>query len=352
MQRQDEINQKRLISEHKIQLLEIDQVQLFFDSIKSKETRNKYFCYLRKYRQSFEKDPLSEKDPKIIGDQIIQFINSCKKKGMSYGAIHNYVTVVVSFYKINDVILNTIKIAKFLPEQRKVKKDRAYTHEEILRLLEGADERMKVVILLLASTGMRIGALPSLKIASIQGDKITIYENDREEYFTFITTECKKAIDSYLDMRSRYGEKLTDNSPLIREQFDIRDKFAIPVAKGIGRSALIWKLEDIARRSGVRTMQVPIAHGFRKFYTNQLIKSNVKAEVRLRLEGHSIGITDHYWRPSEEDMYLEYQKATNALTINEENRLKNRIEKLEVEKSQLELLTKDVEMLKRKMRNK
>jgi hypothetical protein len=31
------------------------------------------------------------------------------------------------------------------------------------------------------------------------------------------------AIDSYLDMRSRYGEKLNDNSPLIREEFNIRD---------------------------------------------------------------------------------------------------------------------------------
>jgi hypothetical protein len=39
-------------------------------------------------------------------------------------------------------------------ENTKLFKDRAYTTEEIQRLLTKADERMRVVILLLASTGI------------------------------------------------------------------------------------------------------------------------------------------------------------------------------------------------------
>lgn len=35
-----------------------------------------------------------------------------------------------------------------MPEQKRVRKDRAYTHEEISKLLEVADERMRVIILL------------------------------------------------------------------------------------------------------------------------------------------------------------------------------------------------------------
>ena len=49
-----------------------------------------------------------------------------------------------------------------MPEPKRARKDRAYTHEEIGKMLEIADERMRAVILLLASTGMRIGAIPSL----------------------------------------------------------------------------------------------------------------------------------------------------------------------------------------------
>lgn len=114
-----------------------------------------------------------------------------------------------------------------MPERRRVKKDRAYTHQEISKLLEITDDRMRAVILLLASSGLRIGAISSLRLRSLDDMKLLVYENDSEEYLTFITPECKKAIDSYLDMRSRYGEKLTDDSYLIREQFDIRDQFQI-----------------------------------------------------------------------------------------------------------------------------
>jgi integrase len=189
------------------------------------------------------------------------------------GAIHNYVSMILAFYKINDIVLNTSKISKFMPEQRKVKKDRGYTHEEISKMLEISDERTRVIILLLSSTGMRIGAIPSLRIRNLQDNKIIVYENDKEEYFSFITPECKQAIDSYLDMRSRYGEKLNDESFLIREQFDIRDQFAIGKCRSISRETLQWKLKDITRRSNVRSKQVPIAHGFRKFFTTQLVNS-------------------------------------------------------------------------------
>ena len=103
---------------------------------------------------------LSEKDPRVIERQIIDFINKMKNEGKNWGAIHNYVSTILAIYKINDIVLNTAKISKFMPEQRKVKKDRGYTHEEISKMLEISDERTRVIILLLASTGMRIGAIP------------------------------------------------------------------------------------------------------------------------------------------------------------------------------------------------
>lgn len=86
-------------------------------------------------------DMLSEKDPRVIERQIIDFIIRMKEKGKGYAYLHNYVTVVISFYRINDIILNQGKISKFMPEQIRMRRDRAYTHEEISKLLEIADER-------------------------------------------------------------------------------------------------------------------------------------------------------------------------------------------------------------------
>jgi hypothetical protein len=56
-------------------------------------------------------------------------------------------------------------------------------------------------LLLMSSSGMRVGALSLLKIRNLEKIdkyslyKITVYENEYEEYVTFCTPECAKAID-------------------------------------------------------------------------------------------------------------------------------------------------------------
>jgi integrase len=199
-------------------------LDLFLSSIRSPETRSGYNTYFKKYLEFLQTDDIFYgNNPRLIEQKIIGFLIDMRNKGKGYSSIHNYISAVLAFYKINDVILNISKINKFVPENRKVRNDRAFTHEEISKLLDAADERMKVVILLLASSGLRLGAIFSLRIRHLQKRKLLVYENDREEYFTFVTPECQKVVDSYLDMRSRYGEKIDNESFLIREQFDLRD---------------------------------------------------------------------------------------------------------------------------------
>jgi hypothetical protein len=207
---------------------------------------------------------------------------------------------------MNRVSLDTKHIREYLPEFKKSKKDRPYEFEQILKLLDIADERMRTVVLLLASTGMRIGAIPGLRLRNIEKVstdsglviyKITVYEGFNQEYTTFCTPECSTAIDNYLKMRSRYGEKLTEDSFLIREQFDVRDQFAISKCKGTKANTLTIKLIDLAVRAGIRQKEVlegrphgtirndvPIAHGFRKFFTTQLVNADPDVKTELRCE--------------------------------------------------------------------
>jgi integrase len=291
-----------------------------------------------------DNDLFCQNNPRLVEAKIIEFIMSLRDEGKSYAAILNYLNAVKGFYKINDFILNSHKINKFMPEQIKVKKDRAYTHEEISRLLDVADERMRVVILLLASSGIRLGAIPAIGLRNFEDNKLTVYENTREENITFITPECKKAIDFYLDMRSRYGEKLTDSSYLIREQFDIRDQFAIRSPKQVTHKLIQWKLISLAEKSGIRKRgsdkssrhDIMIAHGFRKFFTTQLVNSKINPEIRAMLLGHDIGLAGAYYKPTVEEMYTEYEKAIDNLTIDPANRLQRKIETLTIEKSRLD----------------
>ena len=87
-----------------------------------------------------------------------------KENVKGYSTIHNYAAAVLAFYKINDIVLNITKISKFVPIAKKVRNDRSYTHEEISKLLEISDDRLRVIILLMASSGIRQGALPLLRL--------------------------------------------------------------------------------------------------------------------------------------------------------------------------------------------
>jgi integrase len=198
---------------------------------------------------------------------------------------------------------------------------------------------------------IRIGDLERINDNNLY--KIIVYRGDREEYFTFCTPECAKEIDAYLDFRTRRGEKITQDSYLLVRKFSIQTKVKGKPFKG---RALWAILEDCISNCGLREIdhvnpfkrkQIPIFHGFRKFFTTQLINSKVNPEIREMLLGHKIGLTSCYYRPTEDEMYQEYQKAIDNLTINEENRLKLKLEqKIQVEKTQIEALKADFEKFK------
>ena len=134
---------------------------------------------------------LLTRDHKQIENEIINVIITFKEKGMKHAAIANYTKPVISFCKINDIMLNTRKINKFLPPRTRNRKSSAYTAEQIQKLLDIADERMRVVILLASGSGLRVGAIPGLSVGSLEKVKdlfmVTVYQNEPEEYFVYWT---------------------------------------------------------------------------------------------------------------------------------------------------------------------
>jgi hypothetical protein len=93
-----------------------------------------------------------------------------------------------------------------------------------------------------------------------------------------------------------------------------------------------------------------LCHGFRKFTDTQMIESKMDGLKKEMMLGHDIWLEKSYYRPKDEDVLAEYDKAINNLTINEENRLKRRVEKLEVEASQLDRLQAAVKALEMKIK--
>jgi hypothetical protein len=83
-----------------------------------------------------------------------------QKRHYQRGSINTPLCAIFHFYEMNDIILNKRKIKRFLLfDESTRQEDRAYTQKKIRQMLLKCDERSRVLILLMTSTGMRKGAL-------------------------------------------------------------------------------------------------------------------------------------------------------------------------------------------------
>ena len=365
----------------------------FINSIQSPFSRKTYDFVLRKYMQHYNLqavDDLILLAPTVIEDQIITWLVSLRES-VSYVTRCTYMAAILTFYEINDITLRRKRIARFLgQETTRRNKDRAYTTEEIHKMLEHADIRSKTLILLLASSGMRLGAVPDLRLRHLKKIsepynlyRITVYENTKEEYYTYCTPECAAAIDTYIAYRQEKGEIITPEAPLIRENFDrllkgnddgsggsrnelLNTTKKKPIAlatRGIGaiisslliRAGIIevrprTELQILGKQTtGSERKAVHRAHGLRKYLLTALTEAEVDPQYRKLLLGQHIGLDESYLKPTEQQLLQKYVKVIDSITFNEENRLRIKVEELtekqsEIEVMKLEQRQKDVQL--------
>ena len=207
----------------------------------------------------------------------------------------------------------------------------------------------------MASAGLRRGALPYLRIRDLQKIdkyqlyKIAVYKNEQEYYAAFCTPECAKYIDQYLDWRQRLGEKLHESTPLLRKSFDTVTEVNRP--KPISHYIISTMITSLLDKTGVRVAnevnqrtELMQCHGFRKFFKTICINAGMNPLYSEYLMGHRSGLTKSYFKPSDmellegNDKALGYTAVINDLTINEEYRLRKRIDELAKKKDEIEIM--------------
>lgn len=352
--------------------------RVFIEGLKSPVTKAAYSYALSKYLKYLKtEDPddlLNYKDnPKVIQDQIIAYMIHLKNPPFSlrYATRSQYLAGIMTFYELNDVILNKKKIYRYLGEEERPIENRGYNTDEMTRMLEFCDVRVRAIILFLASTGVRIRAITELRLEDLTDIpehglyQVRVYAAAKERYFTFSTPEASTAVNVYLKYRETCGEKLKPTSPLFRDQFDRNDPYSVRNPQPIKLRALEWLISQTLQKSGLTTVErqtelsdnhgrirknVRLTAGFRKFFDTQLIYARVEPRTKEMFMGHSIGLDDHYFKPGENYVLEEYFKAIDCLTINEENRLKKKVKELTSKQSQIEIMQEQHEQDMKTMR--
>ncbi|MDW0134763.1 MAG: hypothetical protein QOK88_04565 [Nitrososphaeraceae archaeon] len=71
--------------------------------------------------------------------QIIKYLMSLKERKLSFNSLPHSLYAIYYFYHMNDLPLNKKKINMFKGEFRRKVVDRAYSHEEIKKILDVSD---------------------------------------------------------------------------------------------------------------------------------------------------------------------------------------------------------------------
>jgi hypothetical protein len=133
----------------------------FINSLNSQSTRKSYEFCIEKFlsHYSIDLESLLKLPQQDISNLLIRYLVE-KKISKSYKM--QIFSALKHACEMNDVVLNWKKLKKFIKSEKTDNeisgKDRAYTHQEIQKILGFCDQRSRTAFLLLASTGVRIGA--------------------------------------------------------------------------------------------------------------------------------------------------------------------------------------------------
>jgi len=331
-----------------LRLQQYKSCKVWLQSFRSKSTINAYGIHLSLFCKFHRVTPdqllqlhNSEGQLKtLILDYIIHLKKIAKQtagkptKGeLSVNSIKLYLTGVKSFLDFNEVTLPWKKMAKFYPNDV-TNPYRSYTKDEIMKLLSVADSRDRCIILLMASSGIRAGAIQSLKVKSIKRldngiGSVTVYPESKDSvYVALVTPEFLAGLDQYLNYRMSQGEKITAESWLIRDKFaTFSSKTNMPTPPSV--YSINKQMRFLVKKAALPSEELQPDHSLRKFFNTALMNSDVAYAFKELLMGHSVKLDDAYYdknnEKSQQKILLEYMKAIDALTINEEYRLRKQI---------------------------
>ena len=339
---------------------------LFESGIRSEQTKSTYTIYLEHFRdfaKAKDYDTLVNLDEQTRKTLIEDFFLSLIRKHR-YTTLDTILSSITKFYAMNDIIVNTKKIRTFFPSKEKTLGDKAYTNEDVKLMLDQTKIlKHKALIHVLASSGMRAGAVHELKLMHLNNmphncKSVLVYADSIEEYTTFISPEASEALEYYFEQRRKKGEKLTPDSWLFvtdsNKQFDYA-----------WVSALMCRFAQklLSRKHTVNGVNYDKkgAHAMRKrFNTILKLRPGCNLSLSERLLGHSqtIQLDNAYFKPTDEQLFDEYLKVLPDLMIDEKYRLRgeleqatNKIDELQSSKEEILLLKSQLSQIQEHIKN-
>jgi hypothetical protein len=220
-----------------VSVSETEPLEVFLYAIRSNTTKTRYLNRVRNFFDylGIEGDVKTQARAFVVASQekgknwvyanVMKFLTFHKERAergeVSNSSVRNYYKPLKLFLEMNNIELPWKKISRGLPKGRRHAADRAPTMEEIQKLVEYRDRRIRAIVFTMCSSGIRLGAWDYLRWGNVKpverdgnivAATITVYAGDEEQYFSFMSPEAYNELKKWMDLRAEHGEKLSASS--------------------------------------------------------------------------------------------------------------------------------------------
>jgi len=251
------------------------------------------------------------------------YINQLQKENKAPKTIKFYLSLLTSFLDFHDIeYQRALRKVKNRPKAAPIRIDRIPTTAELQKLiLSTKSPRLRMLIQLLAQTGMRLNEALHLRVEYIdlENNKIilpgTVTKNGNRREIPIIP-ELREELEKYIKKHKISGWLF----PNARDP----SKPANPVHVYQTYHKLLKRLSlDERDQIGYKLH----LHNLRKWFKTQLEIAGVNGLLIETWMGHSTGIQGFYFRPSHQDIQKEVKKMAEALTIFGKREVEEKLEK-------------------------
>jgi len=311
----------------------------FIDQYSNRNTRKGYTGAVRRFLASVYGEPTDPADWEHLADRYFSedrdyqgdLLRFAGNQGDSAPkTVRARITAIKEFFIFSDIEIREKQIRAI---RKRIPKGGAITVEKDLdvttlqSIVHHSPVILRAMVLLMASSGMRIGEVLQLKIADIDLSKgighITIRVLQRgegvkggQQRYTFCSTEAVGMVAEWLKVRDRYLESSMNKAHGLNQSKIRNDERVFPVSKST--IAAMWcnaleKAGHSSRDPVTHRLQIT-PHSLRKFFSSQLALAAPRDIVEL-LMGHSGYLSDAYRRYPKKQVEEIYRKAEAYVTV-------------------------------------
>lgn len=267
---------------------------------------------------------LSDKKRDKIAD-ITAYSACLVRESVSKQSARQQLTYAVKFLRAHgvNILKDDIQDIKREAKGGAATIDKVMDHNVICKALKGSDIRSRALILVLASSGMRIGELLSLSMSDVDLNTNPAMINIRAENskngqgrFTFLTSEAKEAVLDYLKVRDSYIVRADKHAEVLgvapRKEsdllFPVTDSSVNKMWETMLKNAGLYTRDEKSGRNQYRI------HSLRKFFISQLSMAGART-LAEHLAGHTGYLDASYRQVSPEFAAREYLKLQSVLIV-------------------------------------